>query len=46
MNNDPEYAQIRGQMHNILRELQTKYKDFDPINSSGYQPDKNQFNIY
>ena len=48
MNNvydDPEYARICKQMHDVLRELQEKYNETDPINSS-YQPGKRQLNNF
>ena len=43
--NNPEYEPIRKQMHNVLRELQEKYNDTDPVND-GYKPGKGQFNNY
>ena len=48
MNNlyyNPEYASLREQMHGVLRELQEKYKEVDPINS-GYTPSKRQMNNF
>ena len=42
---DPAYAPVRKQMHEVLRELQQKYQDTDPVND-GYKPAKNQINTW
>jgi len=43
--NDPAYAQVREQMHKVLRQLQEKYNETDPTNSA-YRPGKNQVNNF
>ena len=43
--NSPEYKQVREEMHKVLRQLQEKYQETDPMNNA-YRPGKNQYNAY